>query len=130
MLFRDRTDAGRELAAQLIDAMAAQGHCEFMSAVAEPLPVQVFLKMLGLPLEKLPEYRELVREHHGLRPQICGKSCAERRRELVHTSRCSTPVLATPTGYDSATQTTKTSSQSQPPHTSPLPSSLQPYSVE
>ena len=31
--------------------------------MAEPLPVQVFLKMLGLPLERLAEYRELVSEH-------------------------------------------------------------------
>ncbi len=55
----------RELAGELIDEMVGQGHCEFMTAVAEPLPVQVFLKMLGLPLERLPEYRELVREHLG-----------------------------------------------------------------
>ena len=53
----------RQLAGELIDGIVGQGHCEFMAAVAEPLPVQVFLKMLGLPLEKLPEYRELVREH-------------------------------------------------------------------
>lgn len=55
----------RELAGELLDAIAGQGQCEFMAAVAEPLPVQVFLKMLGLPLERLPEYRELVREHLG-----------------------------------------------------------------
>ena len=53
----------RELAASLIDNVAGEGRCEFMSAIAEPLPVQVFLKMLGLPLEKLAEYRALVREH-------------------------------------------------------------------
>ena len=58
----------RELAGELIDAMVGQGHCEFMAAVAEPLPVQVFLKMLGLPLENLPEYRELVREHLSTAP--------------------------------------------------------------
>jgi len=55
----------RELAAELIEAIAGEGRCEFMTAVAEPLPVQVFLKMLGLPLERLPEYRELVRDHLG-----------------------------------------------------------------
>jgi cytochrome P450 len=33
-----------------------------MSEVAEPMPVQVFLKMLGLPLERQAEYRALVRE--------------------------------------------------------------------
>ncbi len=53
----------RALANQLIDKVADRGQCEFMSEIAEPLPVQVFLKMLGLPLERLPEYRALVKEH-------------------------------------------------------------------
>ena len=53
----------RELAGELIQSVVGQGHCEFMSVVAEPLPVKVFLKMLGLPVEKLGEYRALVREH-------------------------------------------------------------------
>ncbi|WP_039278416.1 cytochrome P450 [Novosphingobium malaysiense] len=53
----------RDLAVDLIDPIVGQGHCEFMSAVAEPLPVQIFLKMLGLPLEMMPEYRELVKEN-------------------------------------------------------------------
>jgi cytochrome P450 len=53
----------RALAGQLIDKVVSRGECEFMSEIAEPLPVTVFLKMLGLPLEKLPEYRALVKEH-------------------------------------------------------------------
>jgi cytochrome P450 len=53
----------RELAGELIEAVKPAGGCEFMAAVAEPLPVQVFLKMLGLPLERLPEYRAIVKEH-------------------------------------------------------------------
>lgn len=56
-------DSIRTLARQLVADIADQGHCEYMSAVAEPLPVQVFLKMLGLPLERMPEYRALVEEH-------------------------------------------------------------------
>jgi cytochrome P450 len=58
-------DSIRALAAELIDKFAGRGHCEIMSEVAEPLPVEVFLKMLGLPLEKLPEYRKLVADHLG-----------------------------------------------------------------
>lgn len=50
----------RALAAELIDAIKDRGRCEFMSAVAEPLPVQVFLKMFGLPLERQAQYRALV----------------------------------------------------------------------
>ncbi len=56
-------DSIRVLARQLVADMAGRGSCEFMSAVAEPLPVQVFLKMLGLPLERMPEYRALVEAH-------------------------------------------------------------------
>jgi cytochrome P450 len=56
-------DSIRQLAGELIDKVKADGKCEFMSAVAEPLPVQVFLKMLGLPLSRSEEYRELVRDH-------------------------------------------------------------------
>lgn len=55
-------DGIRALAVELIDGIADKGECEFMSAVAEPLPVQIFLKMLGLPLEMMPEYRALVKE--------------------------------------------------------------------
>jgi cytochrome P450 len=50
----------RALAGDLIDSVRGQGRCEFMSAIAEPLPVQVFLKMFGLPVERQVEYRDLV----------------------------------------------------------------------
>ncbi len=53
----------RALAGELLDKVAQDKGCEFMSAVAEPLPVVVFLRMLGMPEEKLPEYRALVRAH-------------------------------------------------------------------
>ncbi|NND69262.1 MAG: cytochrome P450 [Halioglobus sp.] len=53
----------RTLAGELLDGVAAAGECEFMSAIAEPLPVKVFLGMLGMPVEKYPEYRALVRAH-------------------------------------------------------------------
>ena len=53
----------RELAAELIAEVRPRGTCEFMAAVAEPLPVQVFLKMLGLPIDRQEEYRRLVKEN-------------------------------------------------------------------
>lgn len=53
----------RALAAELVDSIVGKGQCEFMSEIAEPLPVKVFLKMLGLPLERMAEYRALVHEH-------------------------------------------------------------------
>jgi cytochrome P450 len=53
----------RKLANDLIDPIAAHGHCDFAHAVAEQLPVQVFLKMFGLPLTRQAEYRALAKEH-------------------------------------------------------------------
>jgi len=59
----DLKDSIRKLAGELLDQIAGAGQCEFMSTVAEPLPVKVFLKMLGMPVDKYPEYRALVRAH-------------------------------------------------------------------
>ena len=56
-------DEIRKLANELIDAVAAQGRCDFMPAVAEQLPVKVFIKMFGLPVERHAEYRELAKQH-------------------------------------------------------------------
>jgi cytochrome P450 len=53
----------RALANSLIDVFVGRGQCDFMVEVAEQLPVQVFLKMFGLPLERQAEYRALVKEH-------------------------------------------------------------------
>ena len=56
-------DAIRKLAIELIEAIKDQGHCDFVADVAEPMPVTFFLKIFGLPPEKYPQYRELVKEH-------------------------------------------------------------------
>ncbi|MFA5941604.1 MAG: cytochrome P450 [Sinimarinibacterium sp.] len=53
----------RALARELIGKARPSGGGDFMAAIAEPLPVQVFLKMLGLPLERWTEYRALVKDH-------------------------------------------------------------------
>jgi len=47
----------RDLARSLIAGVADEGRCEFLEAIAEPLPVTVFMKMMGMPLERLTEYR-------------------------------------------------------------------------
>lgn len=53
-----RMEAGiRALAADLISSLAPRGRGEFLSAVAEPLPVTVFMKMMGMPLSRLAEFR-------------------------------------------------------------------------
>lgn len=55
-------DGIRALAIEIIGKVAPEGKCEFINEIAVPLPVQVFLKMLGLPIELMPEYRALVKE--------------------------------------------------------------------
>ena len=42
----------RGLANQLIDGFIDKGECEFTEEFARPLPVSVFLKFMGLPLDK------------------------------------------------------------------------------
>ena len=43
----------------LIDDVIDQGRCEFTSALSVPLPSQVFLRLLGLPLSELPMFFEM-----------------------------------------------------------------------
>ena len=56
-------DSIRDLAGELIEKVRPDGGCEFMTAIAEPLPVTVFLKLFGLPVSKHRIYRDLVAEH-------------------------------------------------------------------
>lgn len=48
----------RELTNELIDGVIQKQGCNFQSTVAEPLPVTVFMRLMGLPLERLPEFRK------------------------------------------------------------------------
>jgi len=65
---KTRTEEIRELAGRLIAAVADKGACDFIAAIAEPLPVLVFLRMMGLPTERLAEFRVLV--HKFLAPGL------------------------------------------------------------
>lgn len=56
-------DSIAALATELIDAVKDRGHCEFMKEIAEPMPVRVFLKLLGLPVDRQDEYRAIVSQH-------------------------------------------------------------------
>lgn len=53
----------RALAERLIDTIADRGHCEFQHDVSDVYPVEIFLDMFGLPVEKEREYRELAKQH-------------------------------------------------------------------
>lgn len=56
-------DDVRVLAIELIDAVKDKGGCEFMSEIAEQLPVKIFLRLMGMPDERYLEYRAVVKEY-------------------------------------------------------------------
>lgn len=47
-----------ETVRELIDAVRAEGSCDFQAAMGRPLPTSVFLRMMGLPLEDAPQFLE------------------------------------------------------------------------
>jgi cytochrome P450 len=54
-----KMEAGiRRFSSDLIAGVAGRGQCEFIEAVGEPLPVTVFMNMMGMPLERMTEFRE------------------------------------------------------------------------
>jgi cytochrome P450 len=53
----------RALAERLVDHIAGQGRCEFQHDVSDIYPVEIFLGMFGLPVEKEREYRDLAKRH-------------------------------------------------------------------
>jgi cytochrome P450 len=48
-----------QLVNELIDGFIADGSCEFTTALAEPLPSSVFLRLLGLPVSELAMFLEM-----------------------------------------------------------------------
>src|SRR5215475_9885677 len=41
----------RDIARELIENVAARGHCDFVTDIAKPLPLIVIAELLGLPVE-------------------------------------------------------------------------------
>ena len=68
----------RQRARDLIDAVKDVGECDFVDAVGIPLPVSVFMDMIGWPLDRLREFRAITEE-------ILSGGPDERRQELVYT---------------------------------------------
>lgn len=50
-------DGIRAFANELIDAIEPEGRCEFVEAIAEPLPIVIFMRLMGMPLDRLREFR-------------------------------------------------------------------------
>jgi len=51
-------DKIRQYAGEYIDGFKDRGSCEFMSEFAFEFPIKVFLELMGLPLERAPEFLE------------------------------------------------------------------------
>ena len=66
----------RSWAERLIGGVADRTSCDFLRDVAEPLPVSVFMELMGLPLERFKEFRSLVRV--ALTPPRPGEDAAAR----------------------------------------------------
>lgn len=49
----------RELAAQMVAAVADQGSCDFQADVAKLFPVTVFMELMGMDLARLQDFRHL-----------------------------------------------------------------------
>lgn len=49
----------REWAGNIIDAVVDKGACDFMADVAKVFPVTVFMELMGMDLQRLPEFRDL-----------------------------------------------------------------------
>lgn len=58
-------DAIRAAADERVAAISGEGGCEFMSAVAEVLPVGIFLTLMGLPVERRIQYQDMLRAKLG-----------------------------------------------------------------
>ena len=79
----------RDLAERLIGDIAPNGRCEFMHEVADLYPVEIFLQMFGLPLEREREYRELAKEQLT-RAQEAEQDAQQRQSHVIRSSKFET----------------------------------------
>lgn len=49
----------REFAINMIEAVADKGGCEFVEDISSQFPVSVFMELMGMPLERLTEFRDI-----------------------------------------------------------------------
>jgi cytochrome P450 len=80
----------RACAIELIKSVSDKGRCDFLEEIAEPLPITIFMKLMGFDLARYKEFREWVAWLTGgdtaLRVQACAK-VAEMSRPLIEERR-------------------------------------------
>lgn len=57
----------RAMAAEIIDEVVAKGECDFVADISARFPVSVFMEVMGLPLEKLREFRHIADTYFNAR---------------------------------------------------------------
>ncbi len=57
----------RAMAAEIVAEVADKGECDFVADVSARFPVSVFMEVMGLPLEKLREFRQIADTYFNAR---------------------------------------------------------------
>ena len=80
-------DEIRQRAIDLVESVRRDGACDFLQQVGMPLPVQVFMDLMGLPIAKTELFREIVVEWfatpNGPRRQAIAADVIGHLRELI-----------------------------------------------
>jgi cytochrome P450 len=50
----------RAFTVQLIESIANDGRCDFVHAISEPLPIVIFMRLMGMDVSRLSEFRQWV----------------------------------------------------------------------
>ncbi len=86
-----RRETVRALAVELIDKIVPQGACDFFEAVAEPLPVLIFMGIVGLGKAHFREFRILaqtiVSEADALKRAEAGNEVSLKMQALIKERR-------------------------------------------
>ena len=57
----------REVAARLVDAVVTRGKCDFIRDISSQFPVSIFMELMGLPLERLRDFRVIADAYFNAR---------------------------------------------------------------
>jgi len=76
-MVRRLQDTAHDTIHACIDAVAAQGRCEFVSALASPVPLQLIADMLGLPAEHFELFRRWSDGTASADPQVRSSLAAD-----------------------------------------------------
>jgi cytochrome P450 len=59
----------RHWAQQVVDEVADRGACDFAQDIAARYPVSIFMELMGMPLERLREFRTIADQHFNARTE-------------------------------------------------------------